>query len=228
MNAALWLLPVGPAALRASIAVMAAEHAPSKFAALMPGEDVVTGFELDPVDVRPLEWRPHGSPCGGFGSAELVSEIVDPAVSTAPREIFLLRNLLSGDEIDALLSRFQSLHGATAHDPSHRARVLVEDGRVACPDLHALLSPALETRILPYVRARLGDSRVVVADALIRAYRYDDRQQALPPHFDVTAYATVMKRLPMRTACILLLIQWCHLFGLPASLGRFPLSTIWG
>jgi hypothetical protein len=171
---------------------MAAEAAPSKFAALMPAEDVLTGFELDPVDARPLEWRPHSSPCGGFGSAELVAEIVDPAVSAAPREVFLLRNLLSGKEVDALLSHCLSLHGDfSQQDPAHRARVIIEDGRVVCSELHALLSPALETRILPYVRARLGEGGVVVADGLIRAYRHGDKQQALPPHFDVTSYATV-------------------------------------
>ena len=34
------------------------------------------------------------------------------------------------------------------------ARVLVEDGRIVCEELHALLLPSLEERILPYVRAR--------------------------------------------------------------------------
>ena len=55
-----------------------------------------------------------------------------------------------------------------------------------------LLAPALLERILPYVRERMGDSRVVVADALIRAYRHDESRQALAPHFDLSSFATVI------------------------------------
>jgi len=169
----------------------AAIPAASKFSALMAGEDRATDY-LDAITSRAVEWRPHTQPCHGFGGAQLIAAVVDPATATTsePREIHLVKGLLREEEIDRLRAQFDAC-GSDADVPTH-ARILVEDGRVISPELHALLSPALETRILPYVRARMGDQRVVVADALIRAYRDEDRRQALAPHFDVTSFATVI------------------------------------
>ena len=161
----------------------------------MAGEDRVTEFE-DVGISDGIEWRALRANPGGHQYAELTAKLVDPA-TTVTREMYLVKSLLSESEIDALRARFEELcasndAAATAAQPMAHARILVEDGRIVCPELHALLSPALEARILPYVRARLGDGSVVVADALMRAYRHDDRRQALAPHFDVTSYATVI------------------------------------
>ena len=180
----------------------------SKFTSLQAGEDRATDFVLEKVDRAPLLWRPHPRGCG-FGTAELTAEVVDPADVSgtapplAPREVNLVKSLLRPDEVDKLLAEFTSVqqralssrHGtgaeAAAAAVTH-STVLMEDGKVVCPELHSLLSPALEERIVPYVRARLGDERVVVADALIRAYRPEDRRQKLAPHFDVSSFATVV------------------------------------
>jgi len=170
-----------------------AAAAPSKFVALMEGEDRVTHAALDAVVPSQVRWRRHANPCDGYGSSELTAEVVDPAAhqGSPPREMYLIKGLLRQQEIDSLRARFEDLGSASAATASH-ARVIVEDGRVVCPTLHALLEPALEGRILPYVRARMGSSRVVVADSLMRAYRQEDKRQALAPHFDVTSYATVI------------------------------------
>ena len=159
----------------------------SKFVALMAGEDLVA----DPIKSLPVAWSAHAEPAG-FGSAELRADIVDPAAApgTVPREMHLAKQLLRESEVDAICARFDALGNAAA--VTSHAQPVVEDGRVVCPELHALLEPALDQRILPWVRARLGERRVVVADALLRAYRQDDARQALAPHLDVSAYATVI------------------------------------
>ena len=170
-----------------SAAIAASAKAPSKFVALMAGEDRVVEAAW-PVGL-PVAWQ-HARPCHMYGRAELTAKVIDPAAAagTEPREMHLIKNLLSEDEIDNLCSRFIAL--GSDGDSNHR--VLVEDGRVVCPELLAPLSCVLHDRILPYVRSRYGDSRVVVADALMRAYRQTDRRQALAPHFDTSSYATVI------------------------------------
>ena len=158
----------------------------SKFTALMAGEDRVTDFG-DCISTRTADWRPHDDPCN-FGSAELTAKIIDPA-GCQPREMHLVKHLLREDEIDSLLC---TLDRTLEHDGTGtHANILVEDG-VVVSDAFALLKPALEERILPYVRARYGDHRVVVADALMRAYRPEDKRQALAPHFDTSSFATVI------------------------------------
>lgn len=171
-----------------SAATATTAKAPSKFVALMAGEDRV--LEAVP-NSQPVDWQPHAHPCLGFGSDELTAKVIDPAAAatTEPREMHLIKGLLSDEEIDNLLSQFIALgsDGSSTH-----ARVIIEDGRVECPELLTPFSCALHDRILPYVQSRYGDSRVVVADALMRAYRQVDRRQALAPHFDTSSFATVI------------------------------------
>lgn len=171
----------------------------------MAAEDRATEF-IDSVDRSALDWRPDPRRCG-FGAKELLAPVIDPAARDAEspraREVHLVKGLLSRDEVDNLLdnfitrieragsSRYATVAEAAAAAVTH-STVLVEDGNVVCPELHALLAPALEERIVPYVRARLGEPRVVVADALIRAYRPEDRRQSLAPHFDISSFATVI------------------------------------
>lgn len=161
----------------------------TKFVELMAGEDRPSGVE--PIASRPVEWRVPARPCRGFGTAELAARVVDAAAvaGAPPREMHLVKGLLRQAEVDALRRQFERL-GSAAAVATH-ARPVVEDGRVVCPELFGLLAAALDRAILPYARARLG-KRVVVADALVRAYRHDDRRQALAPHFDLTSYATVI------------------------------------
>ena len=181
----------------------------SKFTSLQAGEDRATDFVLDVVR-QPLQWHPHPRGCG-FGAAELTAEVVDPADATGatppppPREVNLVKALLRPDEVDNILAAFITVHQdalSSRHSTGAEAAaaavthstVLIEDGKVVCSELHSLLSPMLEERIVPYVRARLGHPRVSVADALIRAYRPEDRRQKLAPHFDVSSFATVVRQ----------------------------------
>lgn len=159
----------------------------------MAGEDRVTDFELDAMQSEAIDWKQHTQACHGYGTNQLSATVVDPAAvpGAVPREMHLVKGLLRAHEVDNLRMQFDALGSASAAEDSH-ARVIVEDGRVMCDELHALLAPALHNRILPYVRERLGESRVVVADALMRAYRQEDRRQALAPHFDLSSYATVI------------------------------------
>ena len=107
----------------------------------------------------------------------------------------LTPGLLRDDEVEKLRDRFDAL-GRKAADGARAAEthasVIVEDGRVVCPDLYGILDEALEQRILPYVRARTGAPHVAVADVLLRAYRHEDGRQALAPHFDASSYCTVI------------------------------------
>ena len=107
----------------------------------------------------------------------------------------LTPGLLRDDEVEQLRDRFDAL-GRKAADGARAAEthasVIVEDGRVVCPDLYGILDEALEQRILPYVRARTGAPHVAVADVLLRAYRHEDGRQALAPHFDASSYCTVI------------------------------------
>lgn len=122
-----------------------------------------------------------------------MTSVIDPAIvaGSKPREMHLVKGLLHDDEVDRLRTSFATT-SAEENDTTH-AVILVEDGRVTSPQIYnELLSSALEDRILPYVRARLGDNRLVVADALMRAYQDADRRQALAPHFDSSSYATVI------------------------------------
>ena len=157
----------------------------SKFVALMAGED-----RLAEVVARPVTWQ--SLPPNWYGSAELTTDIFDPAApQSAPRQMHLVKGLLHEEEIDRLRVGFDAMSSHAESGDTH-ACVLVEDGHIVCEQLHALLLPALDERIMPYARERTGESRVVVADALIRAYREEDKRQALAPHFDASSFATII------------------------------------
>ena len=180
----------------------------SKFSALMAAEPVQRAL---PLDTKPLEWQssdimivdPDGR--SSWNGAEWTSEVVDPSIkatsiasSTPSRELALLRQLFSEDELAAVLSRaLQELTGSADGELNYAGRathahVVIENGKVVCPEMAALLAPALEERLLPYVRKRYGAPRAVVADALVRAYRPEDRRQSLAPHFDLSAFVTAI------------------------------------
>ena len=80
---------------------------PSKFTALMAGEDRVV--DLPPM--RPVQWRLHERPCIGYGHSQFIADVIDPAASPSakPREMHLVRGLLSGYEVDALRLGFEAL-----------------------------------------------------------------------------------------------------------------------
>ena len=166
----------------------------SKFEQLMAGEQIVDGRWRD--EARPVEWSPHSAPCG-YGAVELTAQVVDPAITagTDSRELHLVKGLLQDDELEQLRDTFDALgHKAAdgARAAETHASVIVEDGRVVCPDLYGVLDEPLEQRILPYVRERYGAPHVAVADVLLRAYRHEDGRQALAPHFDASSYCTVI------------------------------------
>lgn len=196
--------PLPPSRTTSITALDAADAAPSKFVALMAGEDRSTAWAVEPIASQPVEWRSHVKPIDGYGRAQLTATVIDPstvaselASNTARREMHLVKGLLSKQETDDLRVMFDQLctqcdTAATSAGASTHTRVLIEDGRVVCQAMCRQLTPALEGRVLPYVRARLGEQGVVVADALVRAYRQEDRRQALAPHYDISSFATVI------------------------------------
>ena len=88
---------------------------PSKFIALMAGEDAVRPFELDPVVSRPVAWRRSRHATTDLGERDLTAEISDPAAPHAPpREVHLAKGLLSRCEVSALRSAFDALGSGSA------------------------------------------------------------------------------------------------------------------
>ena len=163
----------------------------SKFIGLMAAEERPTDFELESNAAASAEWYPTSNADFKYGKDELIAQVIDPAVGGVPRQMHLVKGLLTAWEIDRLRMQFIEMGSFGAASDAH-ARVLVENGRVVCHELHALLAAPLEDRILPYVRMRLGEPRVVIADALVRAYREEDRRLALAPHFDTSSFATII------------------------------------
>ena len=124
-------------------------------------------------------------------AGEWRSVIQDISVNTSssPREMFLIKGLLKNSEVDQILEGV--LKEDMDMDCTH-AHILVEDGQVVSPEIFKALEPAVEERILPFVRKKYEAPGIVVADALIRAYLPDNGRQSLPLHFDVSSFATVI------------------------------------
>ena len=119
--------------------------------------------------------------------------------TTGGREMHLLPALLSSDEIVALHECASKCDAFDAAEPdtvdkeaTFQVNVL-EDGipTAAGAELSALLSPIIEERLLPYVRAKFDCPDACLGDALLRRYRPGERT-ALNLHYDIQAFATAI------------------------------------
>ena len=118
------------------------------------------------------------------------------ASGSAGGELLRLRGLFDAGTLDALLAAARSsMHFETDADTVDGSATyhasIVEAGAPVDATLAALLAPVLETRLLPYLRAQYACPGIMVADALVRRYRPEERP-ALSTHYDVSACATVI------------------------------------
>ena len=118
------------------------------------------------------------------------------ASGSAGGELLRLRGLFDAGTLDALLAaarssmRFETDADTVDGSATYHASI-IEAGAPVDATLAALLAPVLETRLLPYLRAQYACPEIVVADALVRRYRPEERP-ALSAHYDVAACATVI------------------------------------
>ena len=118
------------------------------------------------------------------------------ASGSAGGELLRLRGLFDAGTLDALLAaarssmRFETDADTVDGSATYHASI-IEAGAPVDATLAALLAPVLETRLLPYLRAQYACPEIVVADALVRRYRPEERP-ALSAHYDVAACATAI------------------------------------
>ncbi|KAK3289191.1 hypothetical protein CYMTET_3352 [Cymbomonas tetramitiformis] len=113
------------------------------------------------------------------------------------REFFLLKNLLTCKEAESIAD--QSREFGIEYDPEPDSvdgcpafhSLIVQHGQILNPALASLLKPILQTRILPYVKARFASPTITLCDAFIRRYQQHERL-TISNHFDALAFATVV------------------------------------
>jgi hypothetical protein len=150
--------------------------------------------------------NPSDPPAGAAELAELLTdESVDaivaphlsllmmPGYSDAARAaLSKVRNVA---QQAALLSLTQYMSGVYDEGEEGEGNTLqahiFEGGEPRLAELAALLAPIIETRLLPYVRAKFGCPDTCVADGLLRRYRAEERT-SLALHYDVEALATAI------------------------------------
>eukprot|EP00854_Cymbomonas_tetramitiformis_P001070 gene1070-1619_t len=116
---------------------------------------------------------------------------------TDAREFFLLKNLLTCKEAESIAD--QSREFGIEYDPEPDSvdgcpafhSLIVQHGQILNPALASLLKPILQTRILPYVKARFASPTITLCDAFIRRYQQHERL-TISNHFDALAFATVV------------------------------------
>ena len=118
-------------------------------------------------------------------------------VGSIGRQMHLLPGLLTAEEMAALHAAAVRCQAYDADEPdsvdmapTFQAHIF-EAGEPRLAELAALLAPIIETRLLPYVRAKFGCPDACVADGLLRRYRAGERT-SLALHYDVEALATAI------------------------------------
>ena len=116
----------------------------------------------------------------------------------APAELTRAHGLFPPDVVEAARRlvphlRFDTDADSVDGSPSFELR-WVSAGRYTNSRLEAALRPTVESRVLPHVRAAMGDPNLVLCEALVRVYR-DGQRLAHPAHFDSDALATAVVEL---------------------------------
>jgi hypothetical protein len=118
-------------------------------------------------------------------------------VGSIGRQMHLLPGLLTAEEMAALHAAAVRCQAYDADEPDSVDKAptfqahIFEGGEPRLAELAALLAPIIETRLLPYVRAKFGCPDACVADGLLRRYRAEERT-SLALHYDVEALATAI------------------------------------
>ena len=148
------------------------------------------------------DWSsPHEVSLRGAGgtTAWVGAEATANVVGSSGRQMHLLPQLLSGEEIASLHAAAQRCDAFTAEpdtvdkEATYQAYIF-EDGepaRGAASEVAQLIQPIIEARILPYVRAKYDCPTACLADALLRRYQKDERT-SLGLHYDIEAFATAI------------------------------------
>ncbi|CAJ1928690.1 unnamed protein product [Cylindrotheca closterium] len=163
---------------------------PSKFAALMPGEA-------------------SAAPATGWPPLEFSSTTASIRTSILPddpchtneqpllhhrREIYYKPSLLSENQVLDLVELLEA-SSVELREKEARCLVAMEDGDIcntASSKLSEILIPMLMEQVLPFAREVCQAPNLAIADALIRSYDPNDNREALPQHYDKTAYCSVI------------------------------------
>ena len=129
----------------------------------------------------------------GWDGQEQTADVV----GSTGRQMHLLPSLLTAAEVDALHAAAVRCQDYDVDEPdtvdqapTFQANIF-EDGEPRLPELAELLTPIIEARLLPYVRAKFGRPDACVADCLLRRYMPGERT-SLALHYDVEAFATAI------------------------------------
>ena len=130
---------------------------------------------------------------GGWDGQEQTADVV----GSTGRQMHLLPSLLTAAEVDALHAAAVRCQDYDVDEPdtvdeapTFQANIF-EDGEPRLLELAELLTPIIEARLLPYVRAKFGCPDACVADCLLRRYMPGERT-SLALHYDVEAFATAI------------------------------------
>jgi hypothetical protein len=126
------------------------------------------------------------------------------------REIHYLPSLLTPSQVDSLLKVIQcniQSQSSSVHRNT-KCLVAVEDGERQYDSnkdlcITSILEPMIQNQMLPVARSICNEPNLVVADSLVRWYiadnesaasnkSIDSQTEALPPHYDITSFATMI------------------------------------
>lgn len=132
-------------------------------------------------------------------------EGISPPKLHNQRQIHFIPSLLSSQQVQSLLNivTFQIQQQRQGSNPKTKCAVVIEDGERKWntkqhPNqcLATVLEPIIQKQILPLVRSIYHAPNMVVADSIIRWYIADEQDDGsnenLPPHYDLTAYASMI------------------------------------
>jgi hypothetical protein len=149
-------------------------------------------------------------PDDDFESFSKANTIVSQPELHNKREIHYLPSLLTPSQVESLLKVIQcniQSQSSSVHRNT-KCLVAVEDGerqydfnKDLC--ITSILEPMIQNQILPAARSILEEPNLVVADSLVRWYIADNESaagnksivsqtEALPPHYDITSFATMI------------------------------------
>lgn len=120
------------------------------------------------------------------------------------RELYFVPSLLSQTQVKSLLSliEIQIQKQEQGLSPNTKCIVAIEDGERKLnndqPDqcIASFLEPIIENQILPVARTILQEPNITVADSIVRWYIVEDQDEGsnenLPPHYDLTSFASMI------------------------------------
>lgn len=133
----------------------------------------------------------------------LMKDILAPPLHNQ-RELYFVPSLLTASQVKSLLGMiaYQIQKQQKGLSPKTKCIVAIEDGEMKLnydePDncIASYLDPIIRNQILPVAREILQEPNITVADSIVRWYIVENEDEGgsenLPPHYDLTSFASMI------------------------------------